>query len=111
MRSSINSIKFLAILSVALLIITYSISLNNDNSWIVLDTPWISNSFAFAIAGGSFASMLVVLACELQKYQSIKRHHWKELKRKVISGEEHFVSADLNLYLKQQVIHFNQEEI
>lgn len=263
MRSSINSIKFLAVLSVALLLITYSISLNDDNRWIVLDTPWISNSYAFAIAGGSFASFLVVFACELQKYQSIKRqtedyifgqlfslyaqvtiiyyntrrqlndisspvpsnlideianrskmcltsltsieyttfckhnsieeqlihyrgecgtriqlflqnsvflkmaisedklalleqgkdvlitsnmpkthqtlkkifddsspvlsyieksldivdkeckgrYHWKELKRNVISGEEHFVSADLNLYLKQPVIHFNQKEI
>ena len=40
-----------------------------------------------------------------------KRYHWSELKRNVIIGEENFVSADLNLYLKQPVIHFNQEEI
>lgn len=73
MKSSIKTIKFLLVFSVFLLLLTYSISLNEENRWIALNTPWLSNNFAFAIAGGSFASLLVVLACELQKYQTIKR--------------------------------------
>ena len=73
MKSSIYTIKFLVILSIVLLLATYCISLNDENRWIVLNTPWLSNSFVFTIVGGTFASLLVVLACELQKYQSIKR--------------------------------------
>lgn len=73
MRSSINIIKFLAVLYIALLIVLYGISLIDENRWIIINIPWASNSFDFVVAGGSFASSLVVLACELQKYQSIKR--------------------------------------
>ena len=54
MKSSINTIKFLVVMSVVLLLGTYCISLNDENRWIVLNTPWLSNSFVFAILGGSF---------------------------------------------------------
>ena len=96
MKSSIKTIKYLAALSVVLLLVTYSISLNDENRWIVLNTPWLSKNFAFTIAGGSFASMLVVLACELQKYQSIK------------CQTEDFIFGQLfSLYLQVTIIHYN----
>ena len=96
MKSSIYTIKFLVILSVVLLLATYCISLNDENRWIVLNTPWLSNSFAFAIAGGSFASSLVVLACELQKYQSIKRQI-----------EDYIFGQLFSLYAQVTIIHYN----
>lgn len=96
MKSSINTIKFLAVLSVVLLIVTYGISLNAENRWVVLHTLWLSNSFAFALAGGSFASMLVVLACELQKYQYIKRQ-----------TEDYIFGQLFSLYAQVTIIHYN----
>lgn len=96
MKSSISTIKFLVVLSITLLIVTYGMSLNDENRWIVLDTPWLSNSFAFAIAGGSFASVLVVFACELQKYQSIKHQ-----------TEDYIFGQLFSLYAQVTIIHYN----
>lgn len=96
MKSSVNTIKFLAVLSVAFLIVTYGMSLNEENRWIVLNTLWISNSFAFAIAGGSFASMIVVIACELQKYQTIKRQ-----------AEDNIFGQMFSLYSQVTIIYYN----
>lgn len=96
MKSSINTVKFLVVMSVGFLLITYCISLNDENRWIVLNTPWMSNNFAFAIAGGSFASSLVVLACELQKYQSIKRQ-----------AEDYIFSQLFSLYAQVTIVHYN----
>lgn len=96
MKSSINTVKFLSMLSGVFLLATYSISLNDENRWIVLDTPWLSNSFAFVIVGGSFASLLVVLACELQKYQSIKRQ-----------TEDYIFEQLFSLYAQVTIIYYN----
>lgn len=96
MKSSIYTIKFLVILSVVLLLATYCISLNDENRWIVLNTPWLSNSFVFAIFGGTFASLLVVLACEIQKYQSIKRQ-----------TEDYIFCQLFSLYSQVTIIHYN----
>ena len=96
MKSSIYTIKFLVILSVVLLLATYCISLNDENRWIVLNTPWLSNSFVFAIFGGTFASLLVVLACEIQKYQSIKRQ-----------TEDYILGQLFSLYSQVTIIHYN----
>lgn len=96
MKTSINAIIFLALLSVFLVLLTYGISLNAENRWIILDTPWLSNSFAFAILSGSFASSLVVLACELQRYQSIKHQ-----------TEDYIFGQLLFLYVQVTIIHYN----
>lgn len=96
MKSSINTIKFLVVLSIVLLLVTYCISLNDENRWIVLNTPWLSSNFAFAISGGSFASLLIMLACELQKYQSIKRQ-----------TEDYIFAQLLSLYVQVTIIHYN----
>lgn len=100
MKSSINTIKFQIVLSIILLIVTYGTSLNEENRWIVLDTPWLSNSFGFAIAGGSFASSLVVLACEIQKYQSIK-----------LQTEDYIFGQLFSLYAQVTIIHYNTKRL
>jgi len=96
MKSSIKTIKYLAALSVVFLLLSYGISLNDENRWIVLNTPLLSNSFAFAIAGGTFASLLVVLSCELQKYQSTKRQ-----------TEDYIFGQLFSLYTQVTIIHYN----
>lgn len=100
MKSSINTVKFLVVMSVGFLLITYCISLNDENRWIVLNTPWMSNNFAFAIAGGSFASSLVALSCELQKYQSIK-----------CQAEDYIFSQLFSLYAQVTIVHYNTKRL
>lgn len=96
MKSCINTIRFLEVLSAVLLIVTYGMSLNEENKWIVLNTPLLSNNFAFAIAGGSFASTLVVLTCELQKYHTLKRQ-----------SEDYIFGQLFSLYAQVTIIHYN----
>ena len=96
MRSSIYTVKFVTLLSIGSLLLTYSISLNEENKWIVLDTPWLSNGFVFAIAGGSFASLVVILACELQKYFLLKHQI-----------EDHTFGQLFALYTQITIIHYN----
>ena len=43
-----------------------------ENHFVVADTKWLSNEFLFAIAGGAFASLVIVLVCEIIKYKQIK---------------------------------------
>lgn len=72
MSVSVNTIKRLLAILIAVLTITYLVSLNMENHYIVLNTKWLSNDFLFAISGGAFASLVVVLACEIIKYRQIK---------------------------------------
>ena len=71
MRTSVKVIRFTLIASLILALATYGISLIMAYGW--FDIPWLSNNFLLAIFGGAFASMLVVLVCEIQKYILIKR--------------------------------------
>ena len=43
-----------------------------DNHFVVADTKWLSNEFLFAIAGGAFASLAIVIVCEVIKYWQLK---------------------------------------
>ena len=72
MSTSVNTIKRLLWILIVVLILTYLISLNLENHYIALNAKWISNEFLFAIAGGAFASLLIVLICELIKYRQLK---------------------------------------
>ena len=54
-----------------LAVLTYLISLNIAFDW--FDWGYFSNNFTLTIFGGAFASMLVVLICEIQKYLDNKR--------------------------------------
>lgn len=73
MSVSVNTIKRLLGILIGVLVINYLISLNMENHYIVSNTKWLSNDFLFAIAGGTFASLVVVLVCEIIKYRQIKR--------------------------------------
>lgn len=72
MSVSVNTIKRLLAILIVVLAITYFISLNMESHYIILNTKWLSNDFLFAIAGGTFASLVVVLVCEIIKYRQIK---------------------------------------
>ena len=71
MSTNIKVIRYTAVLSGILAILTYLISLNIAFEW--FDWNWFSNGFMLTIFGGAFASMLVVLICEIQKYLENKR--------------------------------------
>lgn len=53
-------------------VLTYLISLNIENHFVVANLKWLSNAFLFAIAGGAFASLAIVLVCEVIKYRQLK---------------------------------------
>ena len=73
MRESIKVIIWCSIVSIVFLILTYAVTVNTEAHFVVLDSVWISNDFLITLFGGVFASMLVVLLCEIQKYLSAKR--------------------------------------
>ena len=72
MSTSVNTIKRLFWIMLGVLVLTYLISLNIENHFFVANIKWLSNEFLFAIAGGAFASLLIVLICELIKYRQLK---------------------------------------
>lgn len=74
MNDSVRVIKWLILLSVFSLILTYAISVNSELGLLCIDSPYISNSFAFSICGGIFASVIVMLACEIRKYIDLKKN-------------------------------------
>lgn len=68
MSSNIKTIKFTAKLSGLFALLTYVITLNIELAFFSPHWPWMSNNFALAVCSGVFASMLVVMLCEIQKY-------------------------------------------
>ena len=72
MSTSVNTIKQLLWILLGTLVITYLISLNMENHFIALNIWWFSNDFLFVIAGGVFASLIVVLVCEIIRYRQLK---------------------------------------
>lgn len=72
MSGNIKTIKFTAVLSVIFAILTYIITLNMELAFFAPNWSWISNNFALTVCGGIFASTLVVMLCEIQKYLSNK---------------------------------------
>lgn len=79
MSTSIKVIKFTSILSTIFLIITYLITVNIESNFISLNTIWISNNFLLTVFGGVFASTLVVLFCEINKYLIEKKNTENQL--------------------------------
>lgn len=72
MRESIKVIKWCGKLSLVFLVLTYLVSVNIESDFIKFHTVWLSNTFLLTLFGGIFASMLVVVLCEIQKYMSAK---------------------------------------
>lgn len=73
MRESISVISWCSFVSALFLILTYGVTVNAEAHFFTLDSVWISNNFLITLFGGVFASMLVVLLCEIQKYLSSKK--------------------------------------
>lgn len=74
MNESVKIIKWLILLSAFSLILTYTISVNSELGLLYIDSPYVSNNFAFSICGGIFASVVVMLACEIRKYLDLKKN-------------------------------------
>ncbi len=66
MRSNVKTIKLTTRLSVILAVITYLISIKGVLG--IDEIKWLPDTFLFAVFGGAFASMLVVMICEISKY-------------------------------------------
>lgn len=72
MRGNVETIKFTGFFCTVLAILTYIITLNIEIGFFHPNWCWISNNFALTVCGGGFASFLVVMLCEVQKYRSNK---------------------------------------
>ncbi len=72
MRESIRVIKLCVIVSLVSLLLTYIVTVNLEGHFIEINSIWISNNFFVTLFGGVFASMLVVVICEIQKYNIAK---------------------------------------
>ena len=66
MRSNVKTIRLTTRLSLILAVITYLVSIKSV--WGLDEIKWLPDTFLVAVFGGAFASMLVVLICEISKY-------------------------------------------
>lgn len=66
MRGNVATIKLTAWLSALFVVITYLIAIKGVFN--IGDLKWLPDTFLLAVFGGAFASMLVVLICEISKY-------------------------------------------
>lgn len=73
MRENIKTIRFTMCFSVLFALFTYIITLNMEIGFFRPNWAWLSNNFALTVCGGAFASFLVVMLCEIQKYWSNKK--------------------------------------
>lgn len=87
MRVCVNTIKWLIGFLIVVFILAYCISLNIENHFIIVNSKWISNDFLFAVSGGAFASLLIVLALEVLKYFQFRK-----------DTEDRLFSYFMNLY-------------
>lgn len=72
MRGNVKVIKFTAAMSILFFILTYFTAVNIETHMLELNTIWLSNNLVFTVFGGAFASMFVILICEIQKYITAK---------------------------------------
>lgn len=69
MSSNKTIIKFLCILAIVSLVLSYIVQLNIELGFCLPDSPWISNGFVFTVLTGVFASVVVALLLEIRQYQ------------------------------------------
>lgn len=72
MNVNVKTIKMSLWILLGVFTLTYLVSLNIENHFVVANLKWLSNDFLFAIAGGAFASLVIVLVCEVIKYRQLK---------------------------------------
>ena len=100
MSSNVKTIRFSARLSFIFLVLTYLVCVNMEVGFLQFNTVWVSNNFALTVCGGVFASLLVVLACEFQKYYENKRN-----------TENLFYSHLVSAYIKLTIMQANIEAL
>ena len=102
MGTSVKVIRFTASMCAIFAVLTYFVALNISYQW--FDLKWLSNSFLLTIFGGAFASMLVVLICEIQKYWQSK----KEIESAIffhlsfVYGQLYIIQYNLNKQLENK---------
>ena len=74
MRESIKVIKCCSLISAVFLILTYAVTVNSETHFIRFDSVWLSNNFFTTLFGGVFASMLVVVLCEIHTNLNLKMY-------------------------------------
>lgn len=72
MSTTVNTIKWLLVGLLISLVLTYLVALNMENQFVIANSMWLSHDFLFAVSSGTFASLFVVLICELIKYKQLK---------------------------------------
>lgn len=100
MKTNLKVIKFTTILSLILFIITFLICLNISFEW--FDIKWMSNNFLLVVFSGAFASILVVLVCEVQKYLINKHDTEDKMFDCCLEILARFVSAKTSLIQAKQ---------
>ena len=102
MGTSVKVIRFTASMCAIFAVLTYFVALNISYQW--FDIKWLSNSFLLTIFGGAFASMFVVLICEVQKYWQSK----KEIESAIffhlsfVYGQLYIIKYNLNKQLENK---------
>ena len=72
MSTTVSTIKRLLVGLLLALVLTYLVALNIENQFVVANSRWLSNDFLFAVLSGTFASLFVVLICEIIRYKQLK---------------------------------------
>lgn len=72
MRDSIQMIKWCGCATLLFLMLTYISSVYSKVDFVLVSVVWLPKEFFLAVSSGIFASMLVVVFCEIRKYLSLK---------------------------------------
>lgn len=79
MSDNKTMIRFYSIIFVVSALLTYIVDLNDHFHFLKLNTPYISNSFCFAILSGILTGVIVALAAEIRQYLLHKRQSRQSL--------------------------------
>lgn len=79
MRESIQMIKWGGAASLLFLILTYIFSVYSKVDFVIVSEVWLPKDFFMAVSSGIFASLLVVVFCEIRRYFSLKSEIEKKL--------------------------------
>ena len=102
MRGNVATIKLTARLSAFLSVITYLIAIKGVFN--IGNLKWLPDNFLLAVFGGAFASMLVVLICEISKYfqnrESAETYLFSHLY--YLYGQLQVISKNINFLVAQK---------
>lgn len=100
MNINVKVIRFTSFCSVVFALLTYLVSINISHEWI--ECLWLPSNFILTVIGGAFASMLVVLVCEIQKYFQNRKSAEITVFNYMGLIYKELVSAKSNLYKLRQ---------